>query len=51
MGGSRVHFPSKPVKHLAALRSRMNSQQYSSVYEDWRPKTEDIERSDGKKSA
>ena len=28
----------------------MNSQLYSSIYEDWRPKIEDIERSDGKKS-
>ena len=25
----------------------MNSQQYSTIYEDWRPKIEDIERSDG----
>ena len=48
IGGSRVHFPSTPVKHLADLRS---SQQYSSIYEDRRPKIEDIERSDGKKSA
>ena len=51
IGGSRVHFPSTPVKHLADLRSRANSQRYSSIYEDWRPKIEDIERSDGKKSA
>ena len=51
IGGSGVHFPSTPVKHLADLRSRTNSQQYSSIYEDWRPKIEDIERSDGKKSA
>ena len=51
IGGSRVHFPSTPVKHLAHLRSRTNSQQYSSIYEDRRPKIEDIERSDGKKSA
>ena len=51
IGGSRVHFPSTPVKHLADLRSRANSQQYSSIYEDQRPKIEDIERSDGKKSA
>ena len=50
-GGSRVHFPSPPVKHLADLRTRANSQQYSSIYEDRRPKIEDIERSDGKKSA
>ena len=46
-GGSRVHFPSTPVKYLAHLRSRANSQQYSSRYEDQRPKIEDIERSDG----
>ena len=51
IGGSRVHFPSTPVKHLADLRSRANSQWYSSIYEDWTPKIEDIERSDGKKSA
>ena len=38
IGGSRVHFPSTPVKHLADLRSRANSQRYSSIYEDWRPK-------------
>ena len=51
IGGSRVHFPSTPVKHLADLRSRVNSQRYSSIYEDQRPKIEDIERCDGKKSA
>ena len=51
IGGSRVHFPSAPVKHLADLRNRVNSQQYYSIYEDWRPKIEDIERSDGKKTA
>ena len=51
IGGSRVHFPSAPVKHLADLRNRENSQWYSSIYEDWRPKTEDIERSYGKKRA
>ena len=51
IGGSGVHFPSTPVKYLADLRSRANSQQYSSIYEDWRRKIEDIERSDGKKSA
>ena len=50
MGGG-VHFPSTPVKHLADLRSRANSQQYSSIYEDQRPKIEGIERSDAKKSA
>ena len=51
IGGSRVHFPSTTVKYLADLRSRANSQQYSSIYDDQRPKIEDIERSDGKKSA
>ena len=51
IGGSGVHFPSTPVKYLVDLRSRANSQQYSSIYEDWRPKIEGIERSDGKKSA
>ena len=51
IGGRGVHFPSMPVKYLADLRNRANSQQYSSIYEDQRPKIEDIERSDGKKSA
>ena len=51
IGGSGVHFPSTPGEYLADLRSRANSQQYSSIYEDQRPKIEDIERSDGKKSA
>ena len=51
IGGSGVHFPSTPVKYLDDLRSRANSQQYSSMYEDRRPNIEDIERSDGKKSA
>ena len=51
IGGSGVHFPSTPGKYLADLRSRANSQQYSSIYKDQRPKIEDIERSDGKKSA
>ena len=51
IGGSGVHFPSMPRKYLADLRSRANSQQYSSIYEDQRPKIEDIERSDSKKSA
>ena len=50
IGGSGVHFPSTPGKYLADLRSRANSQQYSSIYEDRRPKIEDMERSDGKKS-
>ena len=51
MGGSGVHFPSAPVKHLADLRNRANSQRDSRIYEDRRPKIEDIESSDGKKSA
>ena len=51
IGGSGVHFPSTPGKYLADLRSRANSQQYFSIYEDQRPKIEDIERSDSKKSA
>ena len=33
------------MKHLADLRNRANSQWYSSIYEDRRPKIEDIERS------
>ena len=51
IGGSRVHFPSVTVKRLADLRNRVNSQWYSSIYEDWRQKIENIERLDGKKSA
>ena len=51
IGGSGVHFPSTPVKYLADLRSRANSQRYSRIYEDRRTKIEDIERPDGKKSA
>ena len=52
IGGSGVHFPSVPVKHLADLSNRANDQQYSSTCEDQRPKiVEDIERSGGKKSA
>ena len=51
IGGSGVHFPSTPVKYLVDLRCRANSQQYSSIYEDQRPKIEDIKRSDSKKSA
>ena len=34
IGVSRIHFPSVPGKYLADLRSRANSQQYSSIYED-----------------
>ena len=51
IGGSRAHFPSSPVKHLTDLRNTAISQRYSSIYEDRRPKIEDIERSDSKKSA
>ena len=51
IGRSRVHVPLAPVKHLADLRNTANSQRYSSIYEDQRPKIEDIERSDGKKTA
>ena len=51
IGGSGVHFPSTPGKYLADLRSRANSQQYSSIYKDQRSKIEDVERSEGKKSA
>ena len=51
IGGSAVHFPLAPVECLADLRNGENSQRYSSIYEDQRPKIEDIERSDGKKSA
>ena len=51
IGGSGVHFPSTQGKYLADLRSRANSQQYSSIYKDQRSKIEDIERSEGKKSA
>ena len=52
IGGSGIHFPSRPVKGLAELRNRVNSQWYSSIYEDWRPEiVEDIEKSDDKKSA
>ena len=35
------------MKGLADLRLRANSQWHSSIYEDQRPKIEDIERSDG----
>ena len=49
--GRGVHFPLAPVKRLADLRNTGNGQSYSSIYEDQRPKIEDIERSDCKKSA
>ena len=43
IGGSGVHFPLVPVKCLADLRNREDSQRYSSIYEDQRPKiAEDI---------
>ena len=52
MGGSGVHFPLHTGESLADLRNRVNSQWYSSIYEDRRPKiVEDIEKSDSKKSA
>ena len=50
IGGSGVHFHLAPVKRLADLRKRANSQWYSSIYEDRRQKIEVIERSDVKKS-
>ena len=51
IGGSGVHFPLAPVKCSTDLRNTVNSQWYSSIYKDWRPKiVEDIEKSDGKKS-
>ena len=46
--GPESTSPWAPVKHLADLRNTANSQQYSSIYEDRRPKiVEDIEKSDG----
>ena len=46
--GAESTSPWARVKHLAALlRNRENGQQYSSIHEDWGPKTvEDIEKSD-----
>ena len=46
--GAESTSPWAQVKHLAhLLRNRANSQQYSCIYEDWRPKIiEDIEKSD-----
>ena len=51
--GAESISPCARVKHLAdLLRSRVNSQQYPSIYEDWRPKiVEDIEKTDRKESA
>ena len=51
IGDSGVHFPSAPVKNLADLKNRANSQWYSSIYEGRKPNIEDIERSDRRKSA
>ena len=52
IGGSGIYFPLAPVKRLADLRNKVNSQLYSIIYEDQRPKiVEDIEKSDGNKSA
>ena len=47
--GAESNSPCAQVKHLAdLLRNKANSQWYSSMYEDWRPKiVEDIEKSDG----
>ena len=45
--GAESTSPLAPVKGLADLRNRANSQWYSSIYEDQRPKIEDIEKSDG----
>ena len=46
--GAESNSPCAQVKHLAdLLRNKANSQWYSSMYEDWRPKiVEDIEKSD-----
>ena len=46
--GAESTSPCTWVKHLAdLLRNRVNSQQYSRIYEDWRPKiVKDIEKSD-----
>ena len=50
--GAESTSPWALVKRLADLKNRANSQLYSSIYEDQRPKIlEDIAKSDGKKSA
>ena len=51
--GAESTSPCAQVKHLAdLLRNRAtNSQWYSSIYEDRRPKIEDIERSDDRKTS
>ena len=43
--GTESTSPYAQVKHLVdLLRNRANSQRYSSMYEDWKPKTvEDID--------
>ena len=47
IGGRGVHFLSAVVKHRDDLRNRVNSQRYSCIYEDWKPKiVEDIEKSE-----
>ena len=48
--GAESTSPCTQVKHLAdLLRNKANSQQYSSVYGDRRPKSiEDTEKTDGK---
>ena len=51
--GAESTSPGVWVEHLAdLLRNRVNSQWYSSIYEDWRHKIiKDIEKSDGKENA
>ena len=46
--GVKSTSPCTWMKHLAdLLRNRVNSQQYPSIYEDWRPKiVEDTEKSE-----
>ena len=52
LGGRESTSPWALVKGLNGLRNRANSQWYSSIYEDWKPKiVQNIEKSDGKKSA
>ena len=51
MAGSRVHVPSALVKRLPDLRNRAKNQRNFSIYEDLRPKIEDIERSDDRKTS
>ena len=38
--GAESTSPWAQVKHLDDLRNKVNSQLYSSIYEDWRPKIE-----------